>query len=544
MSEARENGEPAAGRALIVDDEANLRESLAEFLALDGYECVLAASGEEGLDLLARESIDAVLLDLRMPGIDGLETLARIRDSGPGVPVIMMSAHGDIGDAVEAMKRGAADYLVKPFDPAELSVRLGKAIADSRLIRLARLGERLAAGYAERDTPLGGRGAAAGIPADGSARIGQPGWLGDSPAMAAVADLVRRVAPASSTVLVTGESGTGKEVVAREIHRQSPRASGPFVPVNVGAIPESLLESELFGHEKGSFTGADARRAGLFELASGGTLFLDELGEMPAAMQVKLLRVLQERVVTRVGGSRPIPVDVRIVAATNRDLESRVREGSFREDLYFRVNVIRLRLPPLRERRADIPPLAGLFLARFARQNGKRIDGFTAEALHALSSYRFPGNVRELENVIERAVILCEGGEIGVADLFMESYGLSGTEGEGKAEGARAGDGVRDGERTRPGEGNGVSPAGNFESKVEGAPSGLAPSPGRDAEKPPAGAGEGAGSLSIREAERRAVVAALERNGGHRERTARDLGISRRTLLNKMREFELLREGR
>ncbi len=480
-----DTGEKARSRALIVDDEKNLRESLAEFLALDGYDSLLAASGEEALDILSREAVDAVILDLRMGGMDGLETLSRIGDSGPGVPVIMMSAHGEIGDAVEAMKKGAVDYLVKPFDPAELSVRLRKAISDGRLIRLARLGERM--GETARERP------------------GETGWLGDDPAMVPVRDLIRRAAPAASTVLITGESGTGKEVIARELHRQSPRAAGPFVPVNVGAIPESLLESELFGHEKGSFTGADSRRTGLFELASGGTLFLDELGEMPASMQVKLLRVLQERVVTRVGGSRPIPVDVRIVAATNRDLEALVRSGTFREDLYFRVNVIRLKIPPLRERKADIPALAGLFLARFARQNGKPVASFAPDALRALNSYRFPGNVRELENIVERAVILCEGTEIAPSDLFMETF-QSLREKEGGAEGAGTGDGASGGEPWR--------------SKA-----------GRD-------------SLSIREAERQAVIAALERNGGHRERTARDLGISRRTLLNKMREFDLFSDGR
>jgi len=505
--------EERAGRVLIVDDEANLRSSLAEFLALDGFECVGAASGEEGLDLLSRESFDALLLDLRMPGIDGLETLRRLGESGPGIPAIMMSAHGDIGDAVEAMKRGAADYLVKPFDPSELSVRLSKAIADDRLIRLARLGERLAEASSASVARTGADGSGIANPA-GAPGPGAPGWLGDDPAMASVSALIRRVAPTASTVLVTGESGTGKEVVAREIHRLSPRAAGPFVPVNVGAIPESLLESELFGHEKGAFTGADSRRAGLFELASGGTLFLDELGEMPAAMQVKLLRVLQERVVTRVGGGRPIPVDVRIVAATNRDLEARVREGSFREDLYFRVNVIRVRIPPLRERKGDIPALAGLFLARFSRQAGKRVSGFDPQALRALAAYPYPGNVRELENVVERAVILCEGETVGVGDLFMESYALRESGWEDKAEGARAGGEASGGDPTRaktPREG------------PEGIPGG------------PAG-----GAVSIREAERRAVIAALARNGGHRERTAGDLGISRRTLLNKMREFGLI----
>jgi two-component system, NtrC family, response regulator AtoC len=447
-------------RILIIDDEKNLRESLAEYLSLDGYACAGAASGAEGLTLLENAVFDAVVLDLRMPGMDGLETLSRIRETGPGLPVIMMSAHGEISDAVRAMKLGASDYLVKPFDPAELELRLAKCVADSRLLRKAVAGLRLA-------TPEPGQGS----------------WLGEDPAMKEVISLVHRVAPTQSTVLVTGESGTGKEVVARELHRLSPRASGPFVPINVGAIPETLLESELFGHEKGSFTGADARKQGLFELASGGTLFLDELGEMPPLTQVKLLRVLQEKTIQRVGGTRPIPIDVRIVAATNRDLEALVREGRFREDLFFRVNVIRLRIPPLRERKRDIAPLAALFLSRFAREMGKPVSGLSAEALALLRDYPFPGNVRELENCVERAVILCEGDTINARDLALD---------------ARVSIGAADA------------------ADAAGAP------------------------LSVHEAERRAVVAALERNAGHRVRTAAELGISRRTLFNKMKEYGLI----
>jgi len=438
-----------ARMVLIVDDEANLRSSLAEFLSLDGYQSEVAASGAEALDLLERRVFDAVVLDLRMPGMDGLETLDRILSSGPTVPVIMMSAHGEISDAVSAMKRGAVDYLVKPFDPAELSLRLGKAIADARVVRRAEAGARRA------DRP----------------------WVGEDPAMRAIETLVARVAPTATTVLITGESGTGKEVFAREIHRLSPRTDGPFVAVNVAALPESLLESELFGYEKGAFTGAVARRAGLFELASGGTLFLDEVGEMSPATQVKLLRVLQERTVTRVGGERTIPVDARIVAATNRDLEADVKTGRFREDLYFRLNVIRLRVPPLRERPGDIAPLAGAFLARFAREIGKDVRGIEPAALRALEAHPFPGNVRELENAVERAVILCDGDALAARDFWPES--------------------------------------GSKATAVGDEP------------------------VTVREAERRAIVAALARNGGHRERTALELGISRRTLLTKMREYGL-----
>ncbi len=459
-------------RVLIVDDETNLRESLAEFLALDGFVCVLAADGKEGLALLEREVFDACVIDLRMPGMDGLELLGRIRESGPGIPVIMMSAHGEIHDAVAAMKLGASDYLVKPFDPTELALRLEKTIADSRLIRMAHVGLALEAG---EDQP-------------GSS--GRAAWLGDDPAMASVRDLVRRVAPATSTVLITGESGTGKEVVAREIHRLSPRAAGPFVPVNVGALPETLLESELFGYEKGAFTGADARKSGLFELAHGGTLFLDELGEMPPSMQVKLLRVLQERVLMRVGGSRPIPVDVRILAATNRDPEKAVAEGRFREDLYYRINVIRIKLPALRDRKSDIAPLAGLFLARAARETGKRIEGISPDALRLLESYRFPGNIRELENAIERAVILSEDAILTPRDFSFDARFLADT-----------------------------PPAAREDVIAHAAD---------------------AGPKSVRDAEKQAVIAALARNGGHRERSASELGISRRTLLTRMKEYGLI----
>jgi transcriptional regulator with PAS, ATPase and Fis domain len=343
----------------------------------------------------------------------------------------------------------------------------------------------------------------------GEDQAGSPGraaWLGDDPAMASVRDLVRRVAPATSTVLITGESGTGKEVVAREIHRLSPRAAGPFVPVNVGALPETLLESELFGYEKGAFTGADARKSGLFELAHGGTLFLDELGEMPPSMQVKLLRVLQERVLMRVGGSRPIPVDVRILAATNRDPEKAVAEGKFREDLYYRINVIRIRLPALRGRKSDIAPLAGLFLARAARETGKRIEGISPDALRLLESYRFPGNIRELENAIERAVILSEDAILTPRDFSFDARFLG-----------DAPSGARDDERgtTRDDE------------RATGCDDVIA----HDAD---------AGPISVRDAEKQAVIAALARNGGHRERTSSELGISRRTLLTRMKEYGLI----
>lgn len=452
-------------RILIIDDEKNLRSSLSEFLALDGYQCVGAASGEEGLSLLENSVFNAILLDLRMNGMDGLTVLQKIRESGPALPVIMMSAHGDISDAVSAMKLGAVDYLVKPFDPSELEIRLEKAIDENLLIRRAKIGERL-------DESVSGMAV----------------WLGEDPAMKEIKHLIGRVAPTPSTVLITGESGTGKEVVAREIHRLSPRAAGPFVPINVGAIPDTLLESELFGYEKGSFTGAEARKTGLFELASGGTLFLDELAEMPLLMQVKILRVLADRTIMRVGGSRPIPIDVRIIAATNKDLEEAVRLNKFREDLYFRINVIRIHLPSLRDRPLDIAPLAGLFLSRFSRDMGRPLRGISLEALHLLSTYSFPGNIRELENSIERAVILCETDTLSPADFVLKERVFSGRS-----------------VQIRENSGN---------------PAPSAP-------------------VSVHDAEKQAIIASLERNGGHREKTAAELGISRRTLLTRIKEYGL-----
>ena len=477
-------------RIVIIDDEKNLRDSLSEFLALDGFSCFGAASGEEGLDLLGKEVFDAALLDLRMPGLDGLAVLRKLREAGSPVPVLMMSAHGEIPDAVEAMKQGAIDYLVKPFDPTELALRLSRAIADARLVRMARVGLRLSE--------------------DGCV------MRSEDPAMQEILAMAQRVAPAPSTVLITGESGTGKEVIAREIHRHSRHADGPFVPVNVGAIPDTLLESELFGYEKGAFTGAENRKPGLFELASGGTLFLDEIGEMPLLMQVKLLRVLQDRTIMRVGGIRPIPIDVRIIAATNRDLEKSVREGSFREDLYFRINVIRLKLPALRDRVKDIAPLAGFFLARFAREMRKPVASISSEALRNLEAYPFPGNIRELENCIERAVILCDGDTLQAGSFSLESDLRKGIHsdretafGQDPASGAVSA--VMASARAFGGTGAPVS-------DLSGS---IAP-------------------FSVKEAEKRAVIIALARNSGHRERTAHELGISRRTLLTKIKEYGLM----
>ena len=378
-------------RVLIVDDEKNIRQSIRSYLEISGLETEEAQNGLSAQRMLQREVFAAVILDIKMPGMGGLELLQWMRDEFVRVPVIMISAHGDVRDAVDAMKLGAVDYLVKPFDPDELLMRLNRVVKESLLQAKVESAQRFA---------------------------GEE-FIGEGPEVAVIKATVAKVAGTQATVLLTGESGVGKEVVARAIHHASKVADGPFVPVNLGAVPENLLESELFGHERGAFTGAAAQKAGMFELATGGTLFLDEIGEMPAHMQVKLLRVLQDKRMQRLGGTRQIPVDGRVIAATNRELEPLIRKGAFREDLYYRLNVVAIDVPPLRKRREDVPLLAGFFLARHADKIGRRVDGFEPSALQALEGYEWPGNVRELENMIERAVIFAEGSLIRVEDLSL-----------------------------------------------------------------------------------------------------------------------------
>lgn len=382
-------------RILIVEDDPVQRSLLKESLEGRGFQVITAASGEEALEVIGREHPDLILLDQRLPGISGFEVLQWVRQNAPLIPVLMITAFGEIPLAVEAIKQGAFHYLTKPIDVQELESLIRRALEHYALIRENQvLKETLASVTPE--TPV----------------------IYASPAMQEVMSLVARVAPTDATVLITGETGTGKELVARVIHHLSPRSANPWVAVNVAALPETLIESELFGHEKGAFTGADRARMGKFEAAHRGTLFLDEIGELPASAQVKLLRFLQERVIERLGSNRPIPLDVRVIAATNRDLESLVREGKFREDLYYRLNVIRIHLPPLRERREDILPLAQHFLETFAKKHGKRVRAFTKEATEALLRYDYPGNVRELQNLIERAVVLSRSEYITVQDLF------------------------------------------------------------------------------------------------------------------------------
>jgi two-component system response regulator AtoC len=381
-------------RILIVDDDEALRESLELMLSAEGYEVVSAPDGEAALQRLEASSFDLVLCDLRMPGIDGMELLPQIARSAPGLTIIMMSAYGTGDLAIEAMRRGAYDYLAKPFQPAEVLLAIRKARERERLRRANALLER-----------------------DMSRALGDRPIVAASPAMIEVLEILERAAEYKATVLLTGESGTGKEVLARAIHAQSTRREEAFVAINCGAIPEALLESELFGHAKGAFTGADRARRGLFLEASGGTLFLDEIGELPLALQVKLLRVLQEEEVRPVGESKSRKVDARIIAATARDLDREVAGGRFREDLFYRINVVHVAVPPLRERRNDIPLLADHFLAHFRAVLGKPVKAFTDEALERLTSYAWPGNVRELENVIERAMILTSGERITLDEL-------------------------------------------------------------------------------------------------------------------------------
>jgi DNA-binding NtrC family response regulator len=377
------------GRILIVDDEANARAALSEILDEEGYTTETAADGFKALGKLEEFVPDVVLTDLKMPGLDGIGLMEKARDAYPAATFVVMTAFGTIGSAVEAVKKGAYNYLTKPLDFQVLAVVVERAVERARLVQEnSRLREKL------RERNAFGH------------------VVATHPSMVALLRLVEQVAPSRASVLIVGETGTGKELIAEMIHGASPRSKAPLVRINCAALSESLLESELFGHEKGSFTGAVGRREGRFEQAAGGTIFLDEVSEIPQATQVKLLRFLQERTFERVGGNETLKVDVRILAASNRDLKQRIAEGLFREDLYYRLNVVTLEIPPLRDRATDVAELATFFLRRYAEENGKRIEGLSDDALKALGEYAWPGNVRELENAIERAVVLCDGPRI------------------------------------------------------------------------------------------------------------------------------------
>jgi two-component system response regulator HydG len=393
---------PAKARLLVVDDEPSARTGLEKLLASEGYRVWGAANGEAALERVDEVAPDVVITDLKMPGMDGLELLDRLRARDHTLPVLVVTAFGEVASAVAAMRRGAEDYLTKPIDFDALLVSIDRALERRDLRAEA---ENLRRQIRERHDE------------------GLKGLIGASPAMQSVYRTVRQVAASRATVLVTGESGTGKGEVARAIHALSPRANMPFVTLQCASLAESLLESELFGHEKGSFTGAEKRRAGRFEQANGGTLFLDEVGEIPLATQVKLLRVLQERTFERVGGNESVRVDVRLVAATNRDLADDVKKGRFREDLYYRLHVIHVEMPPLRARRGDVLVLAQYFVQKFAEENHKRILGLSDGARARILAHSWPGNVRELENAIERAVVMCRGERIDEDDLPTDIAG-------------------------------------------------------------------------------------------------------------------------
>jgi DNA-binding NtrC family response regulator len=391
------------GRVLIADDEGESLANWSRVLEAAGYACVTATDGQRALTLLESERPDVVLTDLHMPGADGLTVLRRALQLDADATVVVLTGHGTVESAVEAMRAGAFDYLLKPL-PSNDALRLivERAVAKRRLVEEnRRLRESL------------------------SPRVGFDKLLGESPAMVAVFDLVQKAAGSDANILIQGESGTGKELIARAIHANSPRAAEVFVPVDCAALPDNLLESELFGHERGAFTGADRAKPGMFEVASRGTLFLDEVGELPLALQGKLLRALQEREIRRVGGTKLIPVDVRLVSATNRDLTDSVRKHEFREELFYRVNVIQVTLPPLRERSGDIPLFAYHFLSRYGRNRERPLEGIDPDTLAMLDGYPWPGNIRELQNVIERGCVLADGPMLYVRDLPEHVRGWS-----------------------------------------------------------------------------------------------------------------------
>jgi DNA-binding NtrC family response regulator len=371
-----------------------MREALKDWLMEDGYDVGMAATGGEAVDMVREGSWDVILLDLKMPGMDGIEVLEKVKELSPDSEILMMTAYASVDTAVKAMKMGAFDYLVKPFDPEEVDLQIKKILAHKELVlENILLKNRLEESGASDEI------------------------IGASRPMQEIFDLISRVAPTDSTVLITGESGTGKELIARAIHGNSNRAYMPFIAVSCGALPDSLLESELFGYEKGAFTGADHPRKGRFEMAQGGTLFLDEIGEISLKTQVDLLRVLQEREIRRLGGDMNVKIDVRIVAATNRDLKKAIEEKRFREDLFYRLNVIAIHVPPLRERREDIPLLAKAFVHKYCLEMNRGEVKISPSAMKLLMDYQWPGNVRELENVIERSIVIGRGNDILPSDL-------------------------------------------------------------------------------------------------------------------------------
>ena len=442
---------------LVADDEKNIREGLREALALDGYEVATAADGREALDAVTRGDVDLLITDLKMPRLSGEELLKSVAAQFPTMPVIILTGHGTIESAVQAMHDGAYDFLTKPVNLDRLSLLVKRALASRELaVQNRAMQEEL-----ER-------------------RSGFASIIGRSAEMRQVFEMVRQVAPSRSSVLITGESGSGKEMIAEALHYTSPRKDKPFIKLHCAALTESLLESELFGHEKGAFTGAIARKRGRFELANLGTLFLDEIGEINQNVQIKLLRVLEEKKFERVGGEETVETDVRVIAATNRDLKEAISKGTFREDLYYRLNVVNIHIPPLRERKEDIPLLVSAFLKEFSQENGKPIEGIDAKARLSLYNYSWPGNVRQLRNSIESAVVLSKGTTITLDDLPPNIRGETGTDSLRLAVGA-----------------------------------------------------------SLADMEKEVIRSTLAREGGNKSRTAEILGIGRKTLHRKIEEYGL-----
>jgi DNA-binding NtrC family response regulator len=388
----------ATATILIVEDESKMRRLLELNLSDEGYHVFSAGDAEAGLKQLAKEDVDLIVTDLKLPGMSGLDFLQEVKRADAAMPVIVMTAFGTVETAVEAMKAGASDYVLKPFSLAEMRMVIHKEL-DVRRLREENRSLREALGQ----------------------KYGHPNVIAHSAAMQAVLSTAEQIATTNATVLLGGESGVGKDLIAHVIHEKSRRAAGPFIKINSTAIPENLLESELFGYEKGAFTGAVGSKPGKFELADKGTLFLDEIGDVPPSIQVKLLRVLQEREFERLGGTRTLKVDVRLIAATNRDLRAALEEGTFREDLYYRLNVVPIDIPPLRQHKEDIPDLVKLFIARFSKDSGKNISGISPEALQILMGFHWPGNVRELENIIERACALSRGEILQPDDIHLDT---------------------------------------------------------------------------------------------------------------------------
>lgn len=453
-------------KILVIDDDADSLASVVAALRRDGYDVVPAADPKEGLARLSSDGADVVLTDLRMPGLTGMEVIRHVVRENPGIPVVVLTAFGTVESAVEAVRAGASDYLMKPVGIPQLRAAVFKALKEREKNRELEKKDREIQQLREE--------------AEGVA--GSPGIIGSSRAMEEVLRKIRLVAPTRMNVLIQGESGTGKELVAREIHTQSPRRQRPFVPVNCAAIPENLLESEMFGHERGAFTGAVAARPGKFEMAEEGTLFLDEIGEISPALQAKLLRAIEQKEVTRVGGGQVIRVDVRILAATNRDLMQKVEEQTFREDLFYRLNVFNITVPPLRDRREDIPKLAERFLSDVSRENAMRRKRLSPEALRLLLSYRWPGNIRELRNAMETSSLVSAGDTIGEDDLPPE-----------------------------------ISKA-----LLPPSSSGPIPLPG---------------PKTLQEIEREAIRSAIAETGGNKTKAAKLLGIGLRTLHRKVKEY-------